>query len=76
MIISESLVIQVGTQILLNPAVQAAIKGVIVKGVTAVVAFITPYILPALAVIGVVLLAAVVAILTVKVAEWIMAELA
>jgi hypothetical protein len=74
--IGEDLIVQVGMQILSDSSVQATIHTVVIKGLTAVIAFITPYIIPALAVIGVVLLAAAVTLLTVKVAEWIMTEFA
>lgn len=74
--IGEDLIVQVGMQVLQDPTVQTGIYAVVAKGLTAVVAFITPYILPILAIIGIALVAAAVAILIFEVAKWIIAELA
>lgn len=74
--IGQDLVVKVGMQILLDPSVQSKIHVVAIKGLTAVCKFITPYIIPALIVVGVVLSAVAILLFTVEVAKWIMANLA
>lgn len=72
----DSLIIHVGAHILQNPAVQASIKSVVVAGLKAVVAFITPYIIPALIVLGIIVMAISIVWLIREVAKWIMLQYA
>ncbi len=69
---NEEMIEKLGMGVLTMAPVQAGIHAAILSGIHAVVILISPYIVPALAVLGIVIAAAGIVLLTKKVAEWIM----